>query len=99
MEKINQKVKATKDFKFSPTDLEITILELTNEKKNVRVQTILKQQLERGAIEQKEVLEMPIEALQSVFNGYDAISQTPTINIEALSAIVSSLNLELDETK
>lgn len=99
MEKINQKVKATKEFKFAPTDLEITILELTNEKKSVRVQTILKHQLERGTIEQKEVLEMPIEALQSVFNGYDAISRTPTISIEALSAILASFNLEIDETK
>ncbi len=95
MTTITQNVTTTKEFKFEPTELEITILELTNEKKSVRVQTVLKQRLERGTIEQKEVIEMPTSAMEAVFDGYDAINQSPTINIKALEVILSQFNLTL----
>lgn len=99
MQEIKINVATTKDFLFKPTEMTITIMGVQEAegKKVFPVFTRLVQKTAIGEISETANLQFTKEQLESVLNGYDYELNTPTVNKEALSAILSSFNLEINE--
>ncbi len=91
-------VRATKDFKFSPTFLDIYIgpKELLEDNTEVvNIQTVLTETLANGTIVETKNHKLPVSVLQQAIAGFRIGEKGPDIDRSKLAEIIAPFHLEL----